>query len=73
MEQAIAAESDSRHDGRLDEAQALCLFAGAGSIFCGDRLLTTPNPSFDTGMEMLGDLGLDRQPSPRERAAELES
>ena len=29
----------------MDEAlQALCLMAGANSIFYGDHLLTTPNP-----------------------------
>jgi biotin synthase len=27
-----------------DEVQALCFFAGAGSIFAGDKLLTTGNP-----------------------------
>ncbi len=27
-----------------DELQALCLHAGASSVFLGDRLLTTPNP-----------------------------
>ena len=27
-----------------DELQALCLHAGANSVFLGDRLLTTPNP-----------------------------
>ena len=53
-----------------EEAQALCFLAGAGSIFCGDQLLTTPNPSFDTDMEMLGDLGLERQPIPRRSAEE---
>ena len=56
--------------GRTDlseEAQALCFLAGAGSIFCGDQLLTTPNPSFDADMAMLGDLGLDRQAFPRGR------
>ena len=40
------------------EAQALCFFAGAGSIFCGDQLLTTPNPAFDDDMAMFEDLGL---------------
>ncbi len=30
-----------------DELQALCLHAGASSIFLGDRLLTTPNPGDD--------------------------
>ena len=54
-----------------EEAQALCFLAGAGSIFCGDRLLTTPNPSFDADMEMLGALGIDRQAVPRAPAAEL--
>ena len=48
-----------------EEAQALCFLAGAGSIFCGDQLLTTPNPSFDTDMEMLGGLGIERQAAPR--------
>ena len=40
------------------EAQALCFFAGAGSIFCGDQLLTTPNPTFVDDMTMFDDLGL---------------
>ena len=44
-----------------EEAQALCFFAGAGSIFCGDRLLTTPNPELDTDVRMFEDLGLTRQ------------
>ena len=30
-----------------DELQALCFLAGANSIFCGPRLLTTPNPARD--------------------------
>lgn len=50
--------------GRTDlseEAQALCFLAGAGSIFCGDQLLTTPNPNFDEDMKMFDDLGLVRQ------------
>uniref|UniRef100_A0A2P2I0B1 biotin synthase n=1 Tax=Hirondellea gigas TaxID=1518452 RepID=A0A2P2I0B1_9CRUS len=38
--------------------QALCFLAGANSIFTGDRLLTTPNPSFDSDMEMFELLGL---------------
>lgn len=54
-----------------EEAQALCFLAGAGSIFCGDRLLTTPNPAFDADMAMLGSLGLAAQPrSGAEEAAE---
>ena len=40
------------------EAQALCFLAGAGSIFAGDRLLTTPNPEFNEDKEMFEILGL---------------
>lgn len=38
--------------------QALCFMAGANSIFAGDKLLTTPNPSFDSDNMMFGLLGL---------------
>jgi len=41
-----------------DEGQALCFMAGAGSIFAGDKLLTTPNPSFDRDMDLFAQLGL---------------
>ena len=41
-----------------EAAQALCFMAGAGSIFCGDQLLTTPNPDFADDMEMFQHLGL---------------
>jgi biotin synthase len=41
-----------------DEGQALCFMAGAGSIFAGDKLLTTPNPSFDRDMGLFAQLGL---------------
>jgi biotin synthase len=47
--------------GRLEMTvpeQALCFMAGANSIFAGDKLLTTPNPSFNDDMEMFGILGL---------------
>lgn len=40
------------------EAQALCFMAGAGSIFAGDKLLTTPNPDFNEDKEMFNILGL---------------
>ncbi|MFZ5553279.1 MAG: biotin synthase BioB [Bacteroidota bacterium] len=40
------------------EGQALCFLAGAGSIFAGDKLLTTPNPDFNEDMELFGLLGL---------------
>lgn len=40
------------------EAQALCFFAGASSIFAGDKLLTTPNPAFNEDKELFDILGL---------------
>jgi biotin synthase len=40
------------------EGQALCFMAGAGSIFAGDKLLTTPNPEFNQDQEMFKLLGL---------------
>lgn len=47
--------------GRLEMSmpeQALCFMAGANSIFAGDKLLTTPNPSFNDDMKMFEILGL---------------
>lgn len=41
-----------------EEGQALCFMAGAGSIFAGDRLLTTPNPEPSQDMKMFETLGL---------------
>lgn len=38
--------------------QALCFMAGANSIFAGDKLLTTPNPTFDEDNAMFQLLGL---------------
>lgn len=43
------------------EGQALCFFAGANSIFAGDKLLTTPNPDVNDDMEMFKLLGLTPQ------------
>jgi len=50
--------------GRTDmsrEGQAMCFFAGANSIFAGDKLLTTPNPDVSEDMEMFKLLGLNPQ------------
>ena len=41
-----------------DETQALCFLAGANSIFCGEKLLTTPNPGRDHDRELMERLGL---------------
>jgi biotin synthase len=43
------------------EGQAMCFFAGANSIFAGDKLLTTPNPDVDSDMELFRLLGLEPQ------------
>lgn len=51
------------------EAQAMCFLAGAGSIFAGDKLLTTPNPEFNEDQEMFKILGL----VPREAFKEVEA
>jgi biotin synthase len=40
------------------EGQAMCFFAGANSIFAGDKLLTTPNPDVNEDMKMFEMLGL---------------
>lgn len=41
-----------------DEMQALCFFAGANSIFAGDKLLTAGNPEDDADAALFGRLGL---------------
>lgn len=43
------------------EGQAMCFFAGANSIFAGDKLLTTPNPDVNEDMKMFDTLGLQPQ------------
>jgi biotin synthase len=40
------------------EGQALCFFAGANSIFYGDKLLTAKNPAADVDVALLRQLGL---------------
>ena len=48
------------------EGQALCFFAGANSIFYGDKLLTAANPAADADVTLLRQLGL-RVDSPETR------
>ena len=61
--------------GRLDmpvSEQALCFMAGANSIFAGDKLLTTPNPTFTDDMAMFDLLGLKpREAFKKEKIEEL--
>ena len=47
-----------------DEMQALAFFAGANSIFYGEKLLTTPNPSANKDMQLFARLGI--RPEQRE-------
>jgi biotin synthase len=52
--------------GRTDltkEAQLLCFYVGANSIFYGDRLLTTDNPEPDADASLLRDAGLSPLPA----------
>lgn len=48
----------------LSEAeQALCFLAGANSIFTGEKLLTTPNPSQSDDLALLAMLGMKPRPA----------
>ena len=46
-----------------DYLQAMCFFAGANSIFYGDKLLTTPNPDTDQDQQLFARLGLHSMPA----------
>ena len=41
-----------------DQTQALCFFAGANSIFYGDRLLTTDNRETNRDLDLFQRLGI---------------
>lgn len=52
-----------------EEGQALCFFAGANSIFYGDKLLTAQNPSVQKDLNLIKQLGLSaKQPNPNMEA-----
>ena len=55
--------------GMTDELQALCLHAGASSIFLGDRLLTTPNPGNDHDNDLLDRLDVSLAVTPQPASA----
>ncbi len=64
MPQSVVRLSAGR-ESMSDEAQALCFLAGANSIFCGPKLLTTPNPTTSHDMRLLDRLGMvAMQPRP---------
>jgi biotin synthase len=51
--------------GRMEmneEAQLLCMMAGANSIFFGEKLLTTGNPEYKADMALLERAGLESAP-----------
>ena len=52
-----------------DATQAMCFYAGANSVFFGEKLLTTPNMQADKDLELLERLDL----RPQELAAESDS
>jgi biotin synthase len=45
------------------EGQALCFYAGANSIFYGDKLLTAANPGVNADRTLLDELGLGISPA----------
>jgi biotin synthase len=51
-------------DGMSDEMQALAFFAGANSVFYGEKLLTTPNPDAADDVALFRRLGLAPEPGP---------
>ncbi len=63
MPASVVRLSAGRSD-MTDELQALCLHAGANSIFLGDRLLTTANPSDDHDHALLERLGVQLADEP---------
>jgi biotin synthase len=54
-----------------DEMQALCFFAGANSIFYGDRLLTTDNPEESHDHQLFQRLGIESEKASFSRPVSL--
>jgi biotin synthase len=65
MPKSMVRLSAGRNSMSISE-QALCFMAGANSIFAGDKLLTTPNPSFEEDDTMFQLLGLKPRESFKE-------
>jgi len=63
MPKSMVRLSAGRQD-MSEETQALCFLAGANSIFCGPKLLTTPNPLVDSDRQLFEKLGLSPMPLP---------
>jgi len=45
-----------------EQMQAMAFFAGANSIFYGEKLLTTPNPEANKDMQLFARLGIEPEP-----------
>jgi biotin synthase len=71
MPKAMVRLSAGRTNMTIAE-QALCFMAGANSIFAGDKLLTTPNPSFEEDDAMFQLLGLKSRVAFKEEKELLE-
>ena len=61
MPQSMVRLSAGR-EGMSDAVQALCFFAGANSIFVGEKLLTAANPGQDADSALFSKLGLVPMP-----------
>jgi len=55
-----------------DEMQAMCFFAGANSIFYGDKLLTTDNPDADSDLKLFARLGITAEGAELNQSATME-
>ncbi|ATL47997.1 biotin synthase BioB [Chitinophaga caeni] len=69
MPKAMVRLSAGRAEMSVAE-QAFCFMAGANSIFTGEKLLTTPNPTFDEDKMMFELLGLTPREAFKEEKAE---
>jgi biotin synthase len=67
MPNAVVRLSAGR-DGVPEAAQAMCFLAGVNSIFVGEELLTTKNPSPESDAAMLARLGLRASTAACERS-----
>ena len=54
------------------ETQAMCFFAGANSMFYGDRLLTTDNPEESSDDELFKTLGLEPEKLTPRKSEEIQ-
>jgi len=56
-----------------EQMQALAFFAGANSIFYGEKLLTTPNPAASKDMQLFAKLGIKPETREVEHSDEAET